>query len=49
MDRFKEQGMASDIILEARGLTKEFKGFVAVKEVNLQVRRGRCIRPSAKS
>ncbi|MBP2297628.1 ABC transporter ATP-binding protein [Azospirillum picis] len=29
-----------DIILEARGLTKEFKGFVAVKEVNLQVRRG---------
>ncbi|PWC66809.1 ATP-binding cassette domain-containing protein, partial [Azospirillum sp. TSH20] len=29
-----------DIILEARNLTKEFKGFVAVKEVNLQVRRG---------
>jgi len=27
-------------ILEARGLTKEFKGFVAVKEVNLKVRRG---------
>ena len=32
--------MAEDIILEARGLTKEFKGFVAVKEVDLQVRRG---------
>ena len=26
-------------ILEARGLTKEFRGFVAVKNVNLQVRR----------
>ena len=32
--------MTDDIILEARGLTKEFKGFVAVKEVDLQVRRG---------
>lgn len=32
--------MTDSIILEARGLTKEFKGFVAVKEVNLQVRRG---------
>ena len=30
----------SDIILETRGLTKEFKGFVAVSQVNLQVRRG---------
>jgi branched-chain amino acid transport system ATP-binding protein len=28
-----------DIILEAQGLTKEFKGFVAVKDVNLAVRR----------
>jgi branched-chain amino acid transport system ATP-binding protein len=28
-----------DNILEARGLTKEFKGFVAVKDVNLSVRR----------
>jgi branched-chain amino acid transport system ATP-binding protein len=28
------------IILETRGLTKEFKGFVAVNEVNLKVRRG---------
>jgi branched-chain amino acid transport system ATP-binding protein len=31
---------SENIILEARGLSKEFKGFVAVKEVNLQVRRG---------
>ena len=30
----------SDIILEARNLTKEFKGFVAVNKVNLQVQRG---------
>ena len=30
----------SDIILETRALTKEFKGFVAVDKVNLQVRRG---------
>ena len=28
---------ASDIILETRGLTKEFKGFVAVNDVNLKV------------
>jgi branched-chain amino acid transport system ATP-binding protein len=28
-----------DIILEATGLTKEFKGFVAVKDVSLSVRR----------
>ena len=32
--------MADDIILEARGLTKEFKGFVAVNGVDLKVRRG---------
>jgi branched-chain amino acid transport system ATP-binding protein len=32
--------MAGDFILETRGLTKEFKGFVAVNEVNLKVRRG---------
>jgi branched-chain amino acid transport system ATP-binding protein len=31
--------MADDIILETEGLTKEFKGFVAVKDVNLKVRR----------
>ena len=29
-----------DVILEARRLTKEFKGFTAVNDVNLQVRRG---------
>ena len=32
--------MADDTILETRGLTKEFRGFVAVKDVNLRVRRG---------
>lgn len=31
---------ASDLILETRGLIKEFKGFVAVSDVNLKVRRG---------
>src|SRR3979409_806431 len=29
-----------EIILEAEGLTKEFRGFVAVKDVDLRVRRG---------
>src|ERR1700759_3439965 len=29
-----------DTILETRGLTKEFKGFTAVNDVNLRVRRG---------
>jgi branched-chain amino acid transport system ATP-binding protein len=32
--------MPGDTILETRGLTKEFKGFVAVDHVNLKVRRG---------
>jgi branched-chain amino acid transport system ATP-binding protein len=32
--------MTGDIILETRGLTKEFKGFVAVDNVNLKVKRG---------
>jgi branched-chain amino acid transport system ATP-binding protein len=32
--------MAHDYILETRMLTKEFKGFTAVSDVNLQVRRG---------
>jgi branched-chain amino acid transport system ATP-binding protein len=32
--------MDESIILETRGLTKEFKGFVAVNNVSLQVRRG---------
>ena len=30
----------TDTILETEGLTKEFRGFVAVKNVNLRVRRG---------
>jgi branched-chain amino acid transport system ATP-binding protein len=30
----------SDIILETQGLTKEFKGFIAVNDVSLQVTRG---------
>src|SRR6266699_3174670 len=33
--------VAEDIILETRGLRKEFKGFVAVSDVALKVRRGR--------
>ncbi len=32
--------MSNDFILETRALTKEFKGFVAVNQVDLQVRRG---------
>src|SRR5258708_10505600 len=32
--------MSGDTILETRGLTKEFKGFVAVDNVDLQVGRG---------
>jgi branched-chain amino acid transport system ATP-binding protein len=32
--------MASDVILETDGLTKEFRGFVAVRDVHLRVRRG---------
>ena len=32
--------MSTDAILETRGLTKEFKGFVAVSDVNLLVARG---------
>jgi branched-chain amino acid transport system ATP-binding protein len=31
--------MAGDYILETAGMTKEFRGFVAVNQVNLQVRR----------
>src|ERR1700693_5696774 len=29
-----------DFILETEGLTKEFRGFLAVRDVNLRVRRG---------
>jgi branched-chain amino acid transport system ATP-binding protein len=32
--------MADDLIIETQKLTKEFKGFVAVKDVGLKVRRG---------
>jgi len=32
--------VAEDIILETKGLTKEFAGFTAVRDVNLRVRRG---------
>ena len=30
----------ADLILETRGLTKEFRGFTAVQGVDLRVRRG---------
>ena len=32
--------MTDEIILEAHGLTKEFKGFTAVDQVDLKVRKG---------
>ena len=32
--------MSSDLMIETRGLTKEFRGFTAVKSVDLKVRRG---------
>ena len=32
--------MTADVILETEGLTKEFRGFLAVKNVRLRVRRG---------
>ena len=32
--------MTDDVILETRGLTKEFRGFIAVRDVSLRVRRG---------
>src|SRR6266852_3195627 len=35
-----DQRMADDVILETEGLTKEFRGFVAVNDVNLKVTRG---------
>ncbi|MFC0284549.1 ABC transporter ATP-binding protein [Camelimonas abortus] len=33
-------GPGDGVVLSARGLTKEFKGFVAVKDVNLSIREG---------
>ena len=35
-----ERNLPAEIILETRGLTKEFKGFVAVNQVDLKVQRG---------
>ncbi len=35
-----ENNLSAEFILETRGLTKEFKGFVAVNQVDLNVRRG---------
>jgi len=35
-----ERNLSAEFILETHGLTKEFKGFVAVNQVDLQVRRG---------
>ena len=41
--------MASDFILETEGLTKEFRGFLAVNGVNLRVRHwGRSARESSR-
>ena len=34
------QAASQDIILSARGLSKQFSGFMAVKDVDLEVRRG---------
>jgi branched-chain amino acid transport system ATP-binding protein len=34
------QDMSGNFIIETRGLTKEFNGFLAVSDVNLRVRRG---------
>jgi len=34
-----DPGAMSDVILETHSLTKEFKGFTAVSDVNLAVRR----------
>jgi branched-chain amino acid transport system ATP-binding protein len=36
----QERDLGGEFILETRDLTKEFKGFVAVSNVNLKVRRG---------
>lgn len=35
-----ESDLSAEFILETRGLTKEFKGFVAVNQVDLKVKRG---------
>jgi branched-chain amino acid transport system ATP-binding protein len=38
--RQQESNLSAECILETRGLTKEFKGFVAVNNVDLKVQRG---------
>jgi branched-chain amino acid transport system ATP-binding protein len=40
MQNVKQSGVEDDIILETRGLTKQFKGFTAVNNVDLRVKRG---------
>ena len=40
MRRARRRRKSDDTILETRALTKEFKGFVAVRDVSLKVRRG---------
>ena len=37
----RRRDLSAETILETQGLTKEFKGFVAVNNVDLKVRRGR--------
>src|SRR6266516_1984360 len=37
---YDRRAMAGDVILETEGLTKEFRGFIAVNGVNLRIRRG---------
>ena len=41
MTEGKAEAPLSDLILETRGLTKEFRGFTAVRGVDLKVRRGK--------
>ena len=36
--------MSAEYILETRNLTKDFKGFVAVSDVSLKVRRGEAVK-----
>src|SRR5579875_2641050 len=36
----EDETVTGEIILETEGLTKEFRGFVAVNGVNLRIRRG---------
>ena len=40
MQNFEQQMPAADYALEARGISKSFGGFFAVKDVDLKIRRG---------